>query len=79
MSDCSCSSCQSHGFQYCHCEKPDTWDDVDTTSETPVADELREFADEVARAERQLSGDIEVYFTGDTQRINIEYGDGYDD
>jgi len=56
------------------------WEDVDTTSPTPVADSLREFADEVEAVEETVGDDsrVDVYFTGDTvddtQRINVEYG-----
>lgn len=46
-----------------------------TEPQTPVADELREFAAEVARLERQASADADVqpFYRVEHQNINIEY------
>jgi hypothetical protein len=63
---------------------PGTTDDS-TETKTPLADELREFADEVARTERQAGTDnIDVLFTktarsGGKKSITLSYSEEYDD
>jgi len=54
-----------------------TWEDVETTSPTPVADDLREFATMVANVERTVGddGDVSVYFTDDKSRTTVTYDD----
>lgn len=62
-------------------QDPETWDDVETESPTPVADELREFAETVANVERAVSGGVSVYFTDDKSRVTVTHDeeDDYDE
>lgn len=56
-------------------DEPVSWNDVETTSPTPLADELRDFADEVERLERTVDDDAQVdpYYTGEKMRVSVVY------
>jgi len=70
----------TQGPDHLGAEGAQSWEDVETNSTSPVADSLREFADEVEAVEETVGNDarVDVYFTGetvdDTQRISVEYG-----
>jgi len=53
----------------------ETWDDGKTDSNTPQADELRAFADEVERLERTVDDDaaVDPYYTGEKMRVSVVY------
>lgn len=54
----------------------ETWEDIETNSTTPVADELRQFADRVEQLEQATDdGDVSVYFTDDTTRATVTYNE----
>lgn len=56
-------------------DEPQSWDEVETTSPTPQAEELREFADEVEEIEQVVSdeGDVDIYYRPDQTQVSIVY------